>query len=324
MTNRSRGEDLSVGEDSFLDTIANLVGILIIIVVIVGAKAKVSTEKYFREQAKADRKQDLEEPRKEMAVVEQSLLTQAVAIHEYELEAEYRRLERQSLLEKVVLARDEVRERLEKLDLEQREAIEKENAIDGIKSELEKLKNLGGSDQDSPRPKVVLEHLPTPMARTVFQKELHVMLKAGQVIVIPWDRLIDVLKQQIPLAAQRQASRNRLEDKIGPVGGFVMMYRMAAVAGGFELDRFELEPTQSVPAESIVDTMQSTSRLSIEMASRSPRETVVTVWVYPDSFDDFRKLKSWLFSQGFLCAARPLPNGIRVGGSPQGSRSTAQ
>jgi hypothetical protein len=223
-----------------------------------------------------------------------------------------------------VLARDEIKEKLDKLDDEQREAIEKEGEIDKLQSELEKLQDLGGASQESPRPKIVLEHLPTPMARTVFQKELHVMLKEGRVIVIPWDRLIEVLKQQIPLAAQRQASRNRLEDKIGPVGGFVMMYRMAAVPGGFELDRFELEPTQSVPVESIEETMQSTSRLSIEMATRNPRETVVTVWVYPDSFDDFRKLKAWLFSQGFLCAARPLPDGVRVGGSPQGSRSTAQ
>jgi hypothetical protein len=324
MKHRSNGEDLSVGEDSFLDTIANLVGILIIIVVIVGAKAKVSTDKHFREQANAERQQGLEEPIKEVSVVEQTLLEQVVAIREYELEAEYRRLERQALLEKVVLARDEIKEKLDKLDDEQREAIEKEGEIDKLQSELEKLQDLGGASQESPRPKIVLEHLPTPMARTVFQKELHVMLKEGRVIVIPWDRLIEVLKQQIPLAAQRQASRNRLEDKIGPVGGFVMMYRMAAVPGGFELDRFELEPTQSVPVESIEETMQSTSRLSIEMATRNPRETVVTVWVYPDSFDDFRKLKAWLFSQGFLCAARPLPDGVRVGGSPQGSRSTAQ
>jgi hypothetical protein len=324
MKYRPAAEEMSVGEDSFLDTTANLVGILIIIVVIVGAKAKVSTEKQFVEKAKAERSQNLDEPKRDVALAEQSLLEQAVAIREYELEAEYRRLERQAVLEKVVLARDAVEEKLASLDSKQREAIEKDTENEKLESEISKLMNLGGSDQVSPRPKVILEHLPTPMARTVFQKELHVMLKAGQVIVVPWDRLIEVLKQQIPLAAQRQASRNKLEDKIGPVGGFVMMYRMAAVPGGFELDRFELEPTSSVPSESVEETLRSTSRLSSEMAARNPRETVVTVWVYPDSFDDFRKLKAWLFTQGFLSAARPLPDGIRVGGSPQGSRSTAQ
>ncbi len=43
------------------------------------------------------------------------------------------------------------------------------------------------------------------------------------------------------------------------------------------------------------------------MSSRVPAETVVTVWVYPDSFGEFRKLKSALYREGFLAAARPLP-----------------
>jgi hypothetical protein len=162
------------------------------------------------------------------------------------------------------------------------------------------------------------------MARTVFQKELHLMLRNGQVAVIPWDRLVDVLKQQIPLAAQRQASRTALEDTLGPVGGFLMKYRMAAIPGGFELDRFELEPTQAVPTEPLAAALQESSRLSIELASRNPRETVVTVWVYPDSFDNFRTLKAQLFSIGFLCAARPLPDSVRIGASPRGTRSSAQ
>ena len=58
MKHRNNGEDFSVGEDSFLDTTANLVVILIIIVVIVGAKASVSTETHFRESAKAEQQQD--------------------------------------------------------------------------------------------------------------------------------------------------------------------------------------------------------------------------------------------------------------------------
>jgi hypothetical protein len=62
----------------------------------------------------------------------------------------------------------------------------------------------------------------------------------------------------------------------------------------------------------------------LELASRKPRETVVTVWVYPDSFEKFRQLKAQLFAEGFLCAARPLPEGVRIGASPQGTRSSAQ
>jgi hypothetical protein len=321
---RRNGEDMTIGEDSFLDTIANLVGILIIIVVIVGSKAKADAVNYGRELSQQDRSHELEEPLKAVAAVEQSLVDQVVKIREYEMEAEYRRLERQALLEQVVLAREAVEEKLKGLDQDQREIVERESEISKLQSDLDKLLQQSGAAEESPRPKIVLEHLPTPMARTVFQKELHVMLNEGKVTIIPWDRLIELLKQQIPLAAQRQASRQKLQDKLGPIGGFIMMYRMAAIPGGFELDRFELEPTATAPAETIAEAVEPTSRLSVELAARNPRETVVTVWVYPNSFDDFRKLKSKLFSDGFLCAARPLPEGMRVGGSPQGSRSAAQ
>ncbi|MFM9115611.1 MAG: hypothetical protein ACKOU6_05560, partial [Planctomycetota bacterium] len=55
-----------------------------------------------------------------------------------------------------------------------------------------------------------------------------------------------------------------------------------------------------------------------------PARTTVTVWVYPDSFGYFRTFKKLLFEKGFLTAARPLPDGHPVGGSPDGSRSTAE
>lgn len=324
MSKRHNSDDTSIGEDSFLDTIANLVGIMIILVVIVGSKTKVAAEKHSRDLINADHDKELEDPRNEVVAVSQSLVDQVVNLREYELETEYRKLERQALLDKVALTKMEVDEKLSKLDEKQRDAVEEDSEIDKLKSELSKAVQLGGAVEETKRTKIVLEHLPTPMARTVFQKEMHIILKDSQVIVVPWERLIETLKQQIPLAARRQASRNKLEDKVGPVGGFVMIYRMAAIPGGFELDRFELEPTSGVPTESINDAMSSTSRLSTELATRNPRETVVTIWVYPNSFDDFRKLKSYLFSEGFLCAARPLPDGIRVGGSPQGTRSSAQ
>lgn len=321
---RQNRDDAAVGEDSFLDTTANLVGILIILVVVVGVKTKVDAEAYGKAAVEADISQDLQEPLQQALALEDSYLKQLLDIEEHELETEYRKIERQSILETVIQARQQAEQRMEELDTEQQASVEKNQIVEKLKSELEKINQRMGAVDERPRPEVILEHLPTPMARTVFQKEVHVMLRGGQVSVIPWDRLVEVLKQQIPLAAQRQASRGALEDTLGPVQGYLMKYRMAAIPGGFELDRFELEPTESVIAESIDDVMQGTSRLSLELSRRNPRETVVTVWVYPDSFNDFRSLKAQLFSEGFLCAARPLPDGVRIGASPRGSRSSAQ
>ncbi len=323
MARRNR-EEATVGEDSFLDTTANLVGILIILVVVVGTKTKVDAEAYGRGLSKADRMQDLEEPLSHALAIEQTLTSQMIAIDEHELEIQYRRLERDAILEKVQLARQATKEMLGQLDEQQQATVIRDQEIEKLRSQLDQTLQQLGSKEDESRPEVILEHLPTPMARTVFHKELHVMLRQGQVIVIPWDRLIEVLKQQIPLARQRQASRGALEDTLGPVGGFLMKYKMVAVPGGYELDRFELEPTGSVVAEPINEALQEASRFGLELVRRNPRETVVTVWVYPDSFDDYRSLKARLFSEGYLCAARPLPEGVRIGASPHGSRSSAQ
>jgi hypothetical protein len=323
MTRRNRDE-ASVGEDSFLDTIANLVGILIILVVIVGAKTKVDAEAFGRGLSKTERFQELEEPLSEAMAVQQALVSQLNSLEEYELENQYRSLERRGLLEKVQLAREASKEVMNQLDEKQKTNVEKDHHISQLKSDLEKALQQLGAKEDSARPEIILEHLPTPMARTVFHKELHIMLRQRQIIVIPWERLVETLKQQVPLTAQRQASRGKLEDSLGPLGGFLMKYKMVAVPGGFELDRFELEPTSSVIAEPLETALQESSRFAMELASRNPRETVVTVWVYPDSFDDYRTLKARLYSEGFLCAARPLPDGVRIGASPQGSRSAAQ
>ena len=46
-----REQDTTVGQDSFLDTTANLVGILIILVVVVGAKTRIDAVEHSKKQA---------------------------------------------------------------------------------------------------------------------------------------------------------------------------------------------------------------------------------------------------------------------------------
>ncbi len=324
MSRIDRREPIGVGEDSFLDTTANLVGILIILVVVIGTKTKLDAEEYGRKLAEDQQPGELVEPQREARALFESLQDQKLEYQRYELETEYRQLERDQLLAKVAIARSVVEEEMSSVDEQQREAVERSKEIDRLKSELEEIDQQLGVKEQVERPKIILEHLPTPMARTVFTQELHVQIQHGQVTVIPWDRLVDILKQQIPLAAQRKGIRGGLEDNLGPVGGFVMHYRMDAIPGGLALNRFELEATSSAPRESLEESLGPAGRLRLELSSREAHETVVTVWVYPDSFEQFRQLKARLFQEGFLSAARPLPEGVLIGASPQGTRSSAQ
>ena len=72
------------------------------------------------------------------------------------------------------------------------------------------------------------------------------------------------------------------------------------------------------------EALKEGSQFRQVLATLRPKQTVVTVWTYPDSFGDFRVLKSWLFDRGYASAARPLPFDQPISGSPEGSRSSAQ
>jgi hypothetical protein len=320
-----REEEMAVGEDSFLDTTANLVGILIILVVVIGSKTTIDAHEYGKQLAEAEQVQPiLEQPAREAIDLKRALVEQQTKLHEYSLETEYRRAERDRLLEIVTLSRQKIEEELEQTDDVKRKSVENSMKLEELQTELNKAHDQIGAADQRERPKVILEHLPTPMAKTVFGRELHLRLQRGLVTVVPWDELVSMLKQQVPLAMRRNSSRTTIEESLGPVGGFLMRYRMTAVTGGFELDRFELETTPENNGEPLESALSSSGRLRLDLSSRDPAQTVVTVWVYPDSFDQFRQLKAVLFDEGFLCAGRPLPEGMRIGASPRGSRSSAQ
>ena len=129
------------------------------------------------------------------------------------------------------------------------------------------------------------------------------MMRRGTVAVIPWDRLIDSLKSEARRSAERNSQKDRFVNQLGPIDGFLMTYGLKSQSGmmtngtstrlarTIELEKFELEPTSDVVTESIAETLATGGRLRLELASCKAQHTTVTVWVYPDSFNEFRTLK---------------------------------
>lgn len=331
-----RNEDeLAVGEDSFMDTIANLVGIMIILVVIVGAKGYAAARTSAREQAR-DQIEQLKSPASQAENLDRDLDEQIEQLEKYQVETAYRNAERMTLVDRKTLIDQQIRKRLEQLDQQAQQTFEAQAQAQALERDLEKLIRSQGELPEVQKPVVALQHLPTPMAKTVFGKELHVMLRDHQLTVIPWDSLVEQLKSSARATASRNSQRDKFEDVLGPMDGFLMRYRLisksglmsdgrvAAMGKMVELERFELEPTGDVIRESIQDSLGAQGRLRSELDSSRSSHTTVTVWVYPESFAEFRMLKELLYKEGYLCAARPLPRDMRIGASPQGSSSTAQ
>jgi hypothetical protein len=53
-------------------------------------------------------------------------------------------------------------------------------------------------------------------------------------------------------------------------------------------------------------------------------DTTITLWCYPDSFEEFRGLREELHRLGIPTAGRPMPEGAPIGGSTDGSKSVVQ
>lgn len=347
---RSRNSGPALGQDAFLDVVANLVAILIILVVILGSRSQEIAEAVKQEQATdapASAVMIDEEKLKEKFGSLQTEIQRATAAFEesQRLEATIKQSdqrlqvmdrERGKMIDLLEIAKAAWAEKQKELDesvVKQAQAITQQTAAE---SELKQLEATRTRLEKTPEPVVAVAHLPTPMAKTVFGEELHFRLKDGLLSVVPIDRLI----QEIKLDFQRSAAGSRegmMDSAVGPIQGYVAKYEMnksremvskggqVSTATRIELVGMTIEPLQEPhgqPIEKII--AGGGSQLDIELAGRNPDRTTITVWVYPNSFGDYRRLKEHLYARGYATAARPLPVGRAISGGPQGSRSQAQ
>ncbi len=171
---KKKQEEMAVGEDSFMDTIANLVGIMIILVVIVAARGYTTAKVQAQAQAE-DQIQKLDAPQTTAVQLDRDLDTQLEALQKYEMELMLRSAERMTMVDRIHLAEQAIEERVKDLDQETAEDIQYQVEISELEKQLADLLKQSGDLPPSEVQPIALQHLPTPMARTVFGKELHVM-----------------------------------------------------------------------------------------------------------------------------------------------------
>ena len=84
------------------------------------------------------------------------------------------------------------------------------------------------------------------------------------------------------------------------------------------------EPLREPHGEPIHNVLANDDWLDVELAGHRSNGTVITVWVYPDSYAAFRRLKEKLYAKGYATAARPMEMDRAIIASPNGSKSAAQ
>ena len=356
---RQRADNLDDNAyDAFLDIVANLVGILVILIMVVGVRARNAWQSQSLPEAplvvvetneeevallNAEHEATVNKLHQEIHVVQdetqqlehdtQALHAKTATVVEQTDIATTRRNQLQLLVSTV---ENEIQVQKNKLQAGEQSAFDSVQQIAAAEYELDQLKSKIHTVSLETLAPTELTHHPTPIAKTVFGREEHYRMLSGRVVRVPLSELVDSLRQDAQSKLWKMKESDELTESMPPYEGFRMKYTMkrferllSTPAGqqrqrSIELDRFTLYPVADDLGEPVDTAVSGGSQLEQQIAKLSPEDTSITVWTYPDSYDEFRTLQEYLIARGFRVAARPLPAGHPIGGSPQGNRSAAQ
>jgi biopolymer transport protein ExbD len=324
------GEHSEVGSESFIDVMANLVGILIVLLALVALRVQSW------------------EPRSETAA------------QAFPAEPKVVRLSGEEMLQREAEERsqrlDALRAQLNQLQEDLRRIITEQRALEEELQRLsEQLRVLEAASRDTPQqvtahrgptatvPKRDLQIRPlvlkAPVSRPVPEEAnvVHFEIRRGRVTFLDLDTLLELARHQAQQWPPAPGALAEPVGQVGPVGSFALRFRAAAepislaeqVYLGRSTTRYLVIEWRAVPLEEargepVEKALQPDSRFWSILRSLSPQQTFVTLWTYDDSFAAFRQLRDALYERGFYVAARPLPEGVPISGSARGSRSYAQ
>jgi hypothetical protein len=351
---RRRVREIPFSFDSFLDIVANVVGVIIrlILVVWVGARSyssiqvAVTTPAPVKEVAGEEKlppdpvEQDMARHRLELARAKEKLLDQLRRLEETDkihsrteselatlkardasLEIEARNLDalkgdKENEAKTVALTSAELTQRSQKLA-----------------EEIRKLEEL-------PPPKKTLRYQ-TPISRPVQSEELLFECNQGRITFVDIAGLLKPVQETMQEKGQLLKDRWQIEDVTETVGAFRLRYSIErerelldAVAGDappasngsfrYGISAWQIEPIAMTRGETVAEALNENSEFRQIVDGIDPRQTTVTIWLYPDSFEVFRKLRDYLYQREIIVAGRPLPVGMPIASSRRGSVSRGQ
>jgi hypothetical protein len=346
---RRRGREIAFSFDSFLDVVANVVGIIIrlILVVWVGARSYTGFQPPptpavtvpAESQSPPDPLlSELEQRRRELALVQNRLSDQlrlladargkeAIPADEWKtlesrrhkLEAEQASLDGETekqgqLVHAAALSEHELRERSRRL-------------MDEIKA-MDKLPPLKKTFQYK-----------TPISQPVQAEELLFECQDGRVSFIDIGGMLREIRGTMRDKGEELRSRWEVEGVTEPIGPYRLHYTIErereALAFGdspdgksnfrYGMTGWVVEPMSATRGEKVDAALAPNSDFRRIVDAVDPQATVVTFWVYPESFAAFRRLRDYLYDRDVVVAGRPLPTGAPImASSKNGTRSRGQ
>jgi len=205
-----------------------------------------------------------------------------------------------------------------------------------LRGEREKIQKELTTLRQLPRPKSASILSKAPVSKPAFSDEYHFELSHDRITFINLERLMELTRADAQVRIRMSDRSPAVSNKVGPVGAFLLEYELVRAVPGsmeevlerknvrFELSGWELLPVGENRGETFESTRGPLSEYSRAINRISSGRATITLWVYPDSFALFRKVRGDLTDRGFSVAARPLPEGMTIHGSPMGTQSAAQ
>jgi hypothetical protein len=331
--------DQMPGQDSFLDVITNIVGILILLVLVVGLRTSHSVRDVPDGQMAERSRGEAEYQQAYNSAIntERGVRDLVQRVGNTYQESEFRESERAWISTTVAAAEKEIEERRAKLtasdqrDFDQRQKLATaQSALDELTREQVALMSRDSNTEQ-------LECQPTPVAKAVSGKEIHVLLSDDHVAIVPFDELLDQMKEDAKANVWRMKQQSDMERTVGPMNGFRLKYYFVreditarSQAGTYvtgAVSRFShcyLLPERTPTGEPAKEALQPNSEFFQQLQHMRPEATTITFWTYPGNFERLRELKHAVRQMGFPIAVRPLPAGMPIGASRHGSDSLSE
>jgi hypothetical protein len=352
---RSAKREIAFSFDSFLDLVANVIGIIIrlILVAWVGARAYQSAmENELEKAVKAEPaktsaqakplpadplQRELEKTRQELDQARAGMLEKLKALDSTKDEKEKVRQELVQLsLAKAGLERDQ-------LALDQAARNKTPIKADFTMSELrqrsqEIIKQIQAVEKLPSLKKTLRYH--TPLSRPVHTDELMFECRHGRVTYIDLPAFMAEIKRNLEDMGQQLRNQWQVTAVAGPVGAFRLHYvverqrdLLNSVAGGsfptgasysYGVSEWVVEPVKDIRGEPLPRALAPDSEFRRTIEAGVPQQTVITFWVYADSFAIFRELRDFLYERGLEVAGRPMPDDAAIAANRHGTKSRGQ
>jgi hypothetical protein len=274
------------------------------------ANAQARLLKQLRQVKQA--KGDEEKVRRELAKVTIDEMGQ----NQKKTQLENERNRRQAESQRVALSLDEIRRRSKRV-LEQIQLLEK-------------------------RPRRTHQlHYRTPVSAPVESEEMMFECRHGRVTFVDMAAMLTQIERGLEDKGRQLKTQWEVDDVTAPVGAFRLRYSVARVRGPLDavvddsltpssgsyrygVNAWRVEPVVTKRGETEEVALSPNSEFRQIVDALDPRQSVVTIFVYPDSFALFRRLRDYLYDRDIVVAGRPLPLSMPMCGSRQGSRSRGQ